>query len=107
VLVRANWRGVSSNRVRVAIGFTSEKPADDADAVPTPMPDKPPTGNQSPNVASLPSAADRVRFIEQATFGTNSVLETRLRRIGISAWINEQMEEKRDANGAIRYSAFP
>lgn len=107
VLVRANWRGVSSNRVRVSIGFESKKPDDDAGAIPTPMPEKPPTTDEVQNFGSLPWVGDRVRFIEQATFGANPTLEMRLRRIGISAWINEQMEEKRDANGAIRYSTFP
>jgi uncharacterized protein (DUF1800 family) len=107
VLVRANWRGVSSNRVRVSIGSESRKPDDDAGAVPTPMPEKPPAGNQSQNVASLPWSGDRVRFIEQATFGANADLEMRLRRVGISTWLNEQMEEKRDSSGAVRYSAFP
>jgi uncharacterized protein (DUF1800 family) len=107
VLVRANWRGVSSNRVRVSIGFESRKPEDDAGSMPTPMPEKPPTGNEVQNVGSLPWSGDRVRFIEQATFGANPTLETRLRRVGISSWLNEQMEEKRDATNAIRYSTFP
>jgi uncharacterized protein (DUF1800 family) len=107
VLVRVNWRGVASNRVRVAIGFESKKPEDDAGAVPTPMPEKPLAGNQPENIASLPWAGDRVRFIEQATFGANPALEMRLRRVGISTWLNEQMEEKRDPSGAIRYSTFP
>jgi uncharacterized protein (DUF1800 family) len=107
VLVRANWRGVASNRVRVAIGFESKAPEDDWGAVPTPMPDKPPVRNSTENVGSLPWSGDRVRFMEQATFGANPTLEMRLRRIGISAWLNEQMEEKRDSAGAIRYSTFP
>jgi uncharacterized protein (DUF1800 family) len=106
VLVRANWRGVASNRVRVSIGFESKKPDDDAGAVPTPMPEKPIIRNEVQNVGSLPWVGDRLRFIEQATFGANPTLENRLRRIGLSAWINEQMEEKRDAGGAIRYSTF-
>jgi len=106
VLVRANWRGVASNRVRVAIGFESKKPDDDAGSVPTPMPEKPPTGEVQ-NVGSLPSLGDRMRFIEQATFGANPALETRLRRIGISTWINEQTEERRDGDGGVRYSTFP
>ena len=106
-LVRVNWRGVSSNRVRVAIGFESKKPDDDDGAVPTPMPDKPPVPNDVQTAASLPWSGDRVRFMEQATFGANPALEMRLRRIGISTWINEQMEEKRDVNGALRYSTFP
>jgi uncharacterized protein (DUF1800 family) len=107
VLVRANWRGVASNRVRVSIGFESKAPEDDAGAVPTPLPEKPPVRNSAENIASVPWAGDRVRFMEQAAFGANAALEIRLRRIGISAWLNEQMEEKRDPNGAIRYSAFP
>ncbi len=107
VLVRANWRGVSSNRVRVSVGFESQKPNDDAGSVPTPMPEKPPTTGEVQNFGSLPWAGDRVRFMEQATFGANPTLEMRLRRVGISTWINEQTEEKRDAGGAIRYSTFP
>jgi uncharacterized protein (DUF1800 family) len=107
VLVRANWRGVASNRVRLAIGFESKLPVDDPGAIPTPLPEKPIIRNEAQNRGGLPWAGDRVRFMEQATFGTDAALEMRLRRIGISAWLNEQMEEKRDANGAVRYSAFP
>ena len=107
VLVRANWRGVASNRVRVAIGFESKKPDDDAGAVPTPMPEKPIIRTAEETRGGLPWSGDRVRFMEQATFGANAALEMRLRRIGLSTWLGEQMEEKRDANNAIRYSTFP
>lgn len=107
VLVRANWRGVSSNRVRVSIGFQGGKISDDEGAMPTPMPKKPLQESQIDNFVGLPWTGDRVRFMQQATFGANSELEMRLRRINYSTWINEQMEEKRDANGAIRYSTFP
>jgi uncharacterized protein (DUF1800 family) len=107
VLVRANWRGVASNRVRVAVGFESKAPEDDAGAVPTPMPEKPIVREEVQNRGSLPWSGDHVRFMEQATFGPNAALEMRLRRVGISTWLNEQMEEKRDSNGAIRYSTFP
>jgi uncharacterized protein (DUF1800 family) len=106
-LIRANWRGMASNRVRVSIGFESGKPADDAGATATPMPEKPIVRNETQNVGSLPWSGDRVRFMEQATFGANAALETRLRRTGISAWLNEQMEEKHDGAGALRYSTFP
>lgn len=108
-LVRVNWRGVASNRVRVSIGFEGGKIEDDPGAVPTPMPEKPPVKNSaSPGAAvGLPWTGDRVRFMEQATFGPTAATEMRIRRIGISAWLNEQMEEKRDANGAVRYSSIP
>jgi uncharacterized protein (DUF1800 family) len=34
-----------------------------------------------------------VRFMEQATFGPNPVVEQRLRRLGIHYWLNEQFNE--------------
>src|SRR5690242_618601 len=42
VLLRLNLHGMSSNRVRVAIGHAGGGPADDAGSVPTPAPDTPP-----------------------------------------------------------------
>lgn len=107
VLVRANWRGVASNRVRVSIGFEGGKISDDNGALPTPMPEKPSEVPQTDNLVGLPWTGDRARFMEQATFGANAALEMRLRRIGYSSWLSEQMEEKRDVNGAVRYSTFP
>jgi uncharacterized protein (DUF1800 family) len=72
------------------------------------MPENPPTGAaQTENIASLPWNGNNVRFMEQATFGPNSTQELRVRRIGVSTWLNEQMEEKRDEFGALRYSTFP
>jgi uncharacterized protein (DUF1800 family) len=108
VLLRVAWRGMSSNRVRVSIGYQGGKIQDDAGAMPTPMPEKEPTRFESVNeLSQLPWNGNNVRFMQQATFGATSSLELRLRRIGISPWINEQMEEKRDLNGAVRYSSFP
>ena len=107
-LVRVNWRGVASNRVRISIGFEGGKIEDDAGSVPTPMPEKPISENsQTENVVGLPWTGDRVRFMEQATFAPRAETEFRIRRLGLSVWLNEQMEEKRDANGAVRYSTFP
>src|SRR4029077_3257096 len=48
VLVRVTYRGVSSNRVRVAIGHVGDGPPDDPGAVPTPgsaAPSPPPSPN--------------------------------------------------------------
>jgi len=107
VLMRVTWRGMTSNRVRVAIGHEGSKIADDAGAVPTPMPDNPPSEESTESLVGLPWSGDRVRFMEQAAFGPKASLESRLRRTSLSTWIAEQMEEKRDATGAIRYSTFP
>ncbi len=107
-LVRVNWRGMASNRVRISIGFEGGKIEDDAGSVPTPMPEKPIVKNSpTENIVGLPWTGDRVRFMEQATFAPRAETEFRIRRLGLSVWLNEQMEEKRDANGAIRYSTFP
>ncbi|HEX8368853.1 MAG TPA: DUF1800 family protein [Pyrinomonadaceae bacterium] len=107
VLMRVTWRGMSSNRVRVAIGHEGGKIQDDPGAFPTPMPENPPVEESTESLVGLPWTGDRVRFMEQATFGPKASLETRLRRVSYPTWIAEQMEEKRNANGAIRYSTFP
>jgi uncharacterized protein (DUF1800 family) len=93
VLVRVTWRGMTSNRVRLSIGHEG-KIAEDEGAEPTPMPGvivRKTTVNQ--NRASLPWTGDRVRFMEQSSFGVNSALELRVRRLGYSAWLEEQMDE--------------
>jgi uncharacterized protein (DUF1800 family) len=94
VLVRVTWRGMSSNRVRFSVGYEGGKIQDDADAVPTPisiaeMPNKQP----QKTVGGLPWNGDRVRFMSQATFGANSLLENRIRRFGYSTWLEQQMDE--------------
>ncbi|MEO6392412.1 MAG: DUF1800 domain-containing protein, partial [Pyrinomonadaceae bacterium] len=94
VLVRVTWRGMSSNRVRLSLGYEGGKLDDDPGATPTPLPgtasSKP---NRLANRVALPWEGDRVRFMEQATFGPNAALELRLRRIGYSTWLEEQMDE--------------
>lgn len=108
VLLRVNWRGMASNRVRLAIGFQGGKIQDDSGAIPTPMPDEPIVRTPpSENYVGLPWTGDRVRFMEQSSFGPKAETELRIRRIGYSAWLNEQMEEKRDSNGGLRYSQYP
>lgn len=93
VLARVTWRGMSSNRVRLSIGYEGGKLEDDAGATPTPLPGTKVVRNQSQTRGSLPWTGDRVRFMEQATFGPNAALELRLRRLGYSTWLEEQMDE--------------
>jgi uncharacterized protein (DUF1800 family) len=99
VLMRLTWRGMSSNRVKISIGHES-KIDDDEGATPTPNAIQPAhvdwtqaRGGSLQNRVGLPWTGDRVRFIEQATFGVNSALELRIRRIGYSTWLEEQMSE--------------
>jgi uncharacterized protein (DUF1800 family) len=106
VLLRVTWRGMASNRVRLSIGHEGGGLKDDEGAVPTPLPDSP-LVSAVQSRASLPYTGDRVRFMHQATFGPTPALESQLRRLGYSAWLAQQMEQKRDANNALRYSTFP
>jgi uncharacterized protein (DUF1800 family) len=105
-LLRVTWRGVSSNRVRVSIGHEGGKIDDDPGSEPTPMPESPIIRARNEAVG-LPWTGDRVRFMMQAGFGVNASVESRLRRIGYSTWLEEQMEQKYHPNGLERYSSIP
>ncbi|HMS38728.1 MAG TPA: DUF1800 family protein, partial [Pyrinomonadaceae bacterium] len=107
VLVRVTWRGMSSNRCRLSVGFEGGKIKDDDGATPTPMPltDAPTSKTRIENRADFPWTGDRVRFMQQATFGINSALEFRIRRVGYSTWLTEQMDETAFLN--FTYPEFP
>jgi uncharacterized protein (DUF1800 family) len=107
-LLRITWRGMSSNRLRVSIGFEGGNIEDDPGTVPTPMPTGRATtsGSSEINRVDLPWTGDRVRFMQQATFGANAALEFRLRRISYSTWLEEQMDEQRFANYIYPHHPF-
>jgi uncharacterized protein (DUF1800 family) len=101
VLIRLNLHGVSSNRVRVAIGAIGGGPADDPGAVGTPAPQTPPSPATQLTFAqyqaqfgnpAFPSDQDLRRFLEQASWGGKGDDSdfNHLRSIGIPAFINEQ-----------------
>ncbi len=93
VLLRLNLHGVSSNRVRVAIGHSGGGPADDQGAVATPAPVTPP-GADPPLVPDsfigAATDADTVRFLEQASWGPTPFEVTRVKAMGFMAYLNEQ-----------------
>ncbi|HXT62138.1 MAG TPA: DUF1800 domain-containing protein [Pyrinomonadaceae bacterium] len=98
VLVRVNLHGMSSNRVRVAIGQIGGGPPDDPGAVGTPAPSTPPSavppltapsyGPNDPNV----SVADIRRLLDQATWGPvgDGSDVTHIQQVGLRAWLDEQ-----------------
>ena len=95
VLIRINLHGMSSNRVRVAIGHAGGGPSDDAGSVatPAPFPAPQPTPVPTPNPYTNPAFAttnDSVRFLEQATWGPTSSDLAHVRSVGYSAYISEQ-----------------
>jgi uncharacterized protein (DUF1800 family) len=93
VLLRLNLHGMSSNRVRLAIGHEGDGPTDDIGAVATPAPQTPP-GADAPLVpdpfTGPGSDADTVRFLEQASWGPTSAEVTRVKAMGFMAYLNEQ-----------------
>jgi hypothetical protein len=95
VLVRINIHGMSSNRVRVAIGHVGGGPADDAGSVAAPAPPTPPGPQPSPyptpNAYTGPSSyEDTVRFLEQSTFGPTPALIQHVQQVGFNAFLTEQ-----------------
>src|SRR5262245_27276911 len=101
VLVRVNLHGMSSNRVRVAIGQIGGGPSDDPGATGTPAPSTPP-GAVPPLTAPLygpndpdVSVADIRRLLDQATWGPigDGSDVTHIQQVGLRAWLDEQFTE--------------
>ncbi|HET7113756.1 MAG TPA: DUF1800 domain-containing protein [Pyrinomonadaceae bacterium] len=93
VLLRVNLHGMSSNRVRMAIGHTGGGPADDAGAVATPAPATPPPADPPlvPDPFTGPASdADTVRFLEQASWGPTPAEIARVKAMGFKAYLDEQ-----------------
>ncbi|HYO62875.1 MAG TPA: DUF1800 family protein, partial [Pyrinomonadaceae bacterium] len=93
VLVRVSLRGMTSNRVRLAVGRAGGGPPDDAGSLPTPAPAVPPAprARLTPDPYTGPaSAADTVRFLEQATWGPTQGEVERVRAMGLRAFLDEQ-----------------
>lgn len=95
VLIRVTWRGMTSDRLRLGIGKTGGKIKDDVRPFSTLVTDKTSSNNAvaSPGYVGYRWSGDRMRFLEQTTFGPNAELDARIRRIGLSTWLAEQFEE--------------
>lgn len=93
VLLRLSLHGMSSNRVRVAIGHAGGGPTDDVGAVATPAPAVPPGADPPlvPDSYNGPASdADTVRFLEQASWGPTSAEVARVKAMGFRAYLDEQ-----------------
>ncbi len=93
VLLRLNLHGMSSNRVRIAIGHSGGGPADDSGAVATPAPPTPPGADPPlvPDPYTGPATdADTVRFLEQASWGPTPAEIARVKAMGFRAYLDEQ-----------------
>jgi uncharacterized protein (DUF1800 family) len=99
LIIRVSWRGNISNRIAVSLGNSDSKLPSYPDMVPSPAPAARPVQNR----IALP-LGDRGRFMEQASFGMSSALDSRLRRIGLRRWVDEQFSKPYPS---IPYPNFP
>ncbi|MGI8884905.1 MAG: DUF1800 domain-containing protein, partial [Pyrinomonadaceae bacterium] len=95
VMIRLAWRGLSSNQVRLGLGVIGGDIKDEKGAVPTPLKDF--SVAPAETASALPSvgyrwSGDRMRFLEQATFGPTAALDSRIRRLGLRTWLAEQFD---------------
>ena len=95
ILISVAWRGLESNRVRLGIGAVGGRVNEDESPI-TPIekmrPGPPTTTSGSEDLVGYRWSGDRIRFLEQATFGPTPILDERVRRIGIRTWLAEQFE---------------
>ncbi|MDT7689467.1 MAG: hypothetical protein QOE46_2226 [Acidobacteriota bacterium] len=95
VLVRINLHGLSSNRVRVAIGQAAAGIATDPSTeILSPAPPTAPAPTPTPTPKAFgpgeTTTADATRLLEQATWGPTSSEVARVQGIGLRAFIDEQ-----------------
>jgi uncharacterized protein (DUF1800 family) len=101
VLIRASWRGMTSDRARLGYGETGGTIQDDATPYSKMLASSPPTvpviratkGTAAhPELAGYRWGPDRMRFLEQSGFGPTFANDQRLRRLGLRIWLAEQFE---------------
>ena len=92
VFVQLMWRGLASNKVILGLGAKGGG-IENADSTPTPFPKQPPVnGNTTQDYVGYKYSGDRIRFLEQATFGANYTLDQKIRRNGLYTWLAEQFD---------------
>jgi len=100
--VSVAWRGLISNRLVIGVGGPPRKDKDIVSDAPAK------TGTTTPTQEAVGDrySGDRIRFLEQATFGPNPALDLRVRRIGIRGWLAEQFDMAYPSPGTP-YPGFP
>ncbi len=94
LLINVAWRGMSSNKVRLAYGAFGGAVVDEPGAVPTPFPLVPPVrkSDEPSLTGEYRYAGDAKRLLEQASFGPSRASEERVRMLGLRGWLNEQFK---------------
>lgn len=87
-LIYLTWRGLASNYLKIALGSTGGEIAIPSETQSSSIK----SGEPAPESVGYRWSGDRVRFLEQATFGPSAAYDSRIRRIGIRTWLAEQFE---------------
>lgn len=87
LMIYLTWRGLKSNSLRLGLGktggaFAAEHRASRGKTL----------SDETTEYVGYRYSGDRLRFMEQATFGPTVALDRRLRRIGLRIWLAEQFE---------------
>jgi len=96
LLIYVTWRGLTSNNLRLGFGQTGGGIRDNENTIAAPIskfltgPAK--NGNPAADYVGPRFSGDRIRFLEQATFGPTVGLDQRIRRIGLRTWLAEQFD---------------
>ena len=95
VLINVSWRGLTSKRLRLGIGKIGGNIKDDVEAgddFAVSASDQKAKDAPAQNAVGFIRSGDRVRFMEQATFGPSPKLDVKLRRTGMRNWLDEQFD---------------
>jgi uncharacterized protein (DUF1800 family) len=88
-VIYLTWRGLVSNALKISLG-----PRGEPIEIPAFLKTAPPKQieTKTDDYAGYQWSGDRIRFLEQATFGPTTALDSRIRRIGLRIWLAEQFE---------------
>lgn len=96
--VRVAWRGLTTNQL--LLGFNKKGAEIDKRSEslkPSPLSSltesKIKDSEEAPSAIGYRWSGDRIRFMEQATFGPTVALDQRLRRLGLRIWLGEQFNK--------------
>lgn len=88
ILIYVTWRGLASNETKLGLGKVGGDIKEKANSKPTPYGT---TADQlAPQLVGPLRQGDRIRFLEQATFGPTRDFATQFNRTKLRYWINNQ-----------------
>jgi uncharacterized protein (DUF1800 family) len=91
--IYVTWRGLASNSLKLGFGSTGGKVDKEKNLKPSPLSEYSKSGPApEPNYVGNRYSADRIRFMEQAGFGSTPNLDLRIRRLGLRVWVADQFD---------------